>query len=243
MRAVLEALPKFAQTAVVVAVTGGGSADTAHPADTADTDGADDRKDAEDDVVAVVVAALWQRRLINAVVLVAGMEDGRGKQVATVTAFSFEAYARCRDASPAVRLGAWSRGGWQSDTVALFPRNAKLRLGGCEVRVSTAEVPPAVVVPGRDTAHAHGVTVNVLREMGRRLGYSLRLQDPTDGHEWGWAFTNGTGTGMIGDVMSGETEIAAGDYLPMGCRHALLDMSVSTYWTCMSLAVPSKMGS
>lgn len=226
VRAVLDVCPRYSRLAVILAVTAAGPR--------------------ADDVVLAGVQALWERGLVNTLVLVAGP--------GWVRAYSYEPYSRCRGPGPALLVDTWARGpgpgdggedgpeGWRGGDT-LFPRNERLRLHGCELRCGTGEVPWAVIIEGNATERAYGVVVTTLREVGRRLNFTLRLQDASDAHLWGWVWANGTGIGLLGDLLAGRADMVAGDYLPLDTRYLQLDMTRALQFSCISWVVPSRLGS
>lgn len=230
----LEGCPRYSRLAVIVVVTGPGGAD----------------------LLGAVVQALWERGLVNALVLVAGAGH--------VAAYSYEPYSRCDAPGPVLLVDEWSHGpadgvkpsgeegstgrgvgrgaGWRGGQT-LFPRNARVRLNGCELRCGTGEVPWLVIIDGNATERAGGVVITILREIGRHLNFTLRLQGASDEHLWGWAWENGTGIGLLGDLLAGRADMAAGDFLPLGVRYSVLDMTKPLHFSCIAWVVPTRLGS
>ncbi|KAK3932487.1 Glutamate receptor ionotropic, kainate glr-3 [Frankliniella fusca] len=138
-------------------------------------------------------AALWARELVNAVVLVVDEADA-----SRVRAFSYEPFSRCRAAPPALQLGEWVMGRWRAQPAqphvddgrqALFPRNERLRIGGCELIFEGVESPVTIIVSTR-------------RPRGGWLGLRPLAAPPPGGCQCAGAGA-GAGTGALQRPASG----------------------------------------
>ncbi|KAK3919047.1 Glutamate receptor ionotropic, kainate 5 [Frankliniella fusca] len=209
LSAVLDALPQYSRTAVILVMAEAVLADAA-------------------------VAALWSRNLVNAAVLATSRA---GVEAYSYTAFSrCDAAPPAQLLGTWTKAGAWAGRAAAAGRAPLFPRNAHLRLGGCTLHCGTAESPSAVMLDGNDTSTASGFVIAMLREFGARMQFGTRFQSATDGLLWGWAYENATGTGILGDVLANRSHMGAGAFLPLHNRDVVLDLTRSAEFMCMTWA-------
>lgn len=119
-----------------------------------------------------------------------------------------------------------------------FNAKQKINMNGCMLNVSTISIPPNVIVDRyNSTKPISGFETQIIREMGRDMNFTPNFHV----HQflvWGGSYENGTSYGILGEVISGKSEIAYGVIWPTRSRKVIFDLSIPYENDCFGWAVP-----
>ncbi|XP_067682733.1 probable glutamate receptor [Haliotis asinina] len=116
------------------------------------------------------------------------------------------------------------------DTCGL--NNVTLRLG---IKQSPGFIVKTII---NGTVHYTGMTINLIKQMAKALNFSYILLEPED-NEWGREI-NGSWTGVVGDLLSGRTDVIASPLAVTAERAAILDFTVPYFYdtSCIVIKTP-----
>ncbi|XP_071080675.1 glutamate receptor 2-like [Haliotis cracherodii] len=140
------------------------------------------------------------------------------------------AYAALRDRSRLkcrINSKFW---GHMCDSCGL--NNRTLRLG---IKQSPGFIVKTII---NGTVHYSGVTINLIKQMAKTLNFSYVLLEPVD-NEWG-RDVNGSWTGVIGDLLSGRTDVIASPLAVTEDRAAIMDFTAPYFYdvSCVVIQTP-----
>lgn len=166
--------------------------------------------------------AVWKRRIINFSIM---HEVDGSVQITTFMPFDGE-----------------SCGGNLTSITRLFARRSseifpnKLKdLKRCFVSVTTFENQPVMVKDGSEIV---GRDILLLRAVSQALNFSLNIDFLEELYPFGTLFSNGTGTGAIGKLLSNQTDIIIGGYLLKLERRKFMGSSIAFYEAQMIFIIP-----
>ncbi|XP_046564372.1 glutamate receptor ionotropic, kainate glr-3-like [Haliotis rubra] len=89
------------------------------------------------------------------------------------------------------------------------------------------------------TAHYTGMTINLIKQMAKALNFSYVLLEPED-NEWGREI-NGSWTGVVGDLLSGRTDVIASPLAVTAERAVIMDFTVPYFYdtSCVVIKTPN----
>jgi hypothetical protein len=188
-----------------------------------------------DKTISKVLSKLWEFRIINAVVLFKGKahdildmgsvskvvektsDVGRsGHVIGVYTWFPYRDSENCYDTSQVYLLDIWvMKGNGQFiQNNFLFPNKVKNNLNNCEITVSTTENLPYVGSPdytnssvSQKNVYNKGWDIALLNIVKKAVNVSVRFRPPSR-EKQGRLLTNGTFTGIIGDLTYGLADLA-----------------------------------
>nr|WVD93706.1 ionotropic receptor 41c.1 [Graphosoma rubrolineatum] len=108
-------------------------------------------------------------------------------------------------------------GVWPVDEIVFFPDKLS-NLNGKELIIAALHYPPYVLLPEFD-----GLDVRIVYEFCQL--YNCKLSPLADDHKWGEIFTNGTGTGVSGNVYMDYADIGIGALTIWANEYKYIDFS------------------
>nr|XP_053651462.1 probable glutamate receptor [Cherax quadricarinatus] len=108
--------------------------------------------------------------------------------------------------------------------------------GGASMVVSAVHWPPHVVVTEDASGRLsiEGPLANLLDTLAASLNFTYHIVKPADG-SWGAKFKNGTWSGMVGQVLQQEVDIALGPFGITESRSKVVDFTRSFYFDDRSI--------
>ncbi len=76
-----------------------------------------------------------------------------------------------------------------------------------------------------DIGISGGIDVKLISTIAQSLNCKVNFVQPSDGKMWGNVFSNGSGNGLIGDILSGKVDLGAAEYFNKPFRNEFLDPS------------------
>lgn len=120
----------------------------------------------------------------------------------------------------------------------IFNAKQKIDMNGCVLNISTISIPPNVIVDRKNGIKPiSGFETQMIREMGRDMNFTPNFHV----HKflvWGGSYDNGTSYGILGEVITGVSEIAYGVIWPTWNRKVMFDLSLPYENDCFGWAVP-----
>ncbi|KAK3876187.1 hypothetical protein Pcinc_019008 [Petrolisthes cinctipes] len=102
-------------------------------------------------------------------------------------------------------------------------------LQGTVLKVSTFEFPPSIIYYRDDNGtllYRYGEDISVVKNMARVLNFTAHFRKPVDGYKWGsQKANNGTGNGMMGELMRDEADIGIANLFLNPGRYEVLTLS------------------
>jgi hypothetical protein len=164
-----------------------------------------------------IFADLWLHRVINVVIMVPIL-NVRSNVMGTVptlqlyTWFPYHPPGRCADVREAVLLDQWvvdSKGNGKFQyNIPLFPDKVPLDFHGCPTTVTVFEIEPSVMkATSASTTFDDGTGIRLLHEITQKGNMSIMYLEPSNGEHWGYPYGNGSWSGGIGQLISGQADI------------------------------------
>jgi hypothetical protein len=181
--------------------------------------GIHEQENATEQLAADIFADLWLRRVMNAVVMVPVLSvrnnaTGTAPALQLYTWFPYHPPGRCADVRDAHLLDRWvvdSKGNGKFQyNIPLFPNKVPLDFHGCPTRVSVFEFEPSVMkaTPASAT-YEEGTGIRLLHEIMQKGNMSTLYIEPPGGEHWGNPYGNGSWSGAMGQLISGEADLLA----------------------------------
>jgi hypothetical protein len=172
---------------------------------------------------------LWLFKVFHVILL---YPSARGTvDIYTWFPFQFPS-ARCGEILNVVHLDTWvqeqNKGLFQRN-VTLFTKSITRDLQGCIFRASTIKFHPYVIFDKNATVEG-GIDVQVLRTVAKKLNASLEFRVIWGKERKGQRLSNGTWTGLKGDLIYDKADIAIGSFLSNFDDHVVFD-DTNTYHT------------
>jgi hypothetical protein len=176
-------------------------------------------------LAADIFAELWASKIVDSVVLMPTSEthtEGRDT-VNTLDAYLWFPYnpaGRCPHVIDAILWDHWisdnssSRGHFLHPG-SLFPPKIPTDVHGCQLSVSTFEMPPMIMREERtkvdeteNVTYDKGLEIQILEELAKSTNSTLKYRvAPPDGGRWGWNLGNGTWNGVTGEIARRYSDI------------------------------------
>jgi len=169
-----------------------------------------------------LLESLWFFKVFNVVIL----HPSTSRTVEIYTRFPYNlAPARCGQFSNVVQLDTWV----QIQDTGFFLRNTTLYtqtiprdLRGCILKASAIKFHPYVICDDNGAVEG-GIDVQVLRTVSEKLNASLELRIPPGNERKGRRLSNGTWTGLKGDLMYDKADVIIGCLLINSDYHMMFD--------------------
>ena len=100
---------------------------------------------------------------------------------------------------------------WQNETFLLpngeiFPKNRfKNNLNNINIKATSFQYAPFIYK--LENGAYSGYEINLLNDISGALNFTYQIQPPSDGNLWGEILSNGTATGLVGDIQKGVSDI------------------------------------
>ncbi|ETN63966.1 hypothetical protein AND_004303 [Anopheles darlingi] len=194
-------------------------------------------------------ARLWRLNIVN-VNVIAMVRDGDRSRLQHVLLYTYYPYRAdgCERIIPQL-LHRYEQtdvdgSGSSSPALELFP-DKLANLYGCPLTVATFQLPPFVMLQGNTsdataTPTLIGLEGDLVRALGRKLNFSLRVLTPHDGYLWGRIGRKNdpdTATGCIWLVRTERANLTFGRFAIRGDRNAVMRHGLSYYAIRMMVAV------
>jgi hypothetical protein len=177
------------------------------------------QENAAEQLAADIFTDLWLRRVMNAVVMVPMLSahsnaTGTAPALQLYTWFPYHPPGRCADVRDANLLDRWvvdstGNGKFQYN-IPLFPNKVPLDFHGCPTRVSVFEFEPSVMKASSASAtYDEGTGIRLLQEIMQKGNMSTLQIGPPGGEHWGNPYGNGSWSGAMGQLISGEADLLA----------------------------------
>jgi hypothetical protein len=194
----------------------------------------DGRLKLERETAVIALQELWQRNVLNAVVLI--------QQNDTVNIYTWYPYPHPRDEFLDVCVTHSDRY-WFPRKRNLFPKKIPRDLQGSTFRVSAPNLPPFVMLTesGNKTSNLYdtdGLEVRLLRCVSQKMNLSIIVIQYHEDNPYGQKLENGTWSGMIGDLLYNRSEASIGGWFGNIKRNVSVDTSVTYFTDRFSLFVP-----
>jgi hypothetical protein len=177
----------------------------------------------------MILEHLWFLKIFNVIMLYPSTQGT--VEIHTWFPFQFPS-ARCGELLIIVHLDTWVQ---EQDTglfqrnLTLFTKSIKRDLQGCTFRASGIKFHPYVICD-EHTAVEGSIDVGVLRTVAEKLNASLEFRVLPGKERKGQRLSNGTWTGLKGDLMYDKADIVIGSFLSNFDDHVIFD-DTNTYHT------------
>lgn len=181
----------------------------------------------------IALQELWQRKVMNAVVLV--------EQNETVNIYTWFPYPHPRDEFLDVCVTQTDRD-WFPRKRNLFPGKIPRDMQGYMFRVSAPNLPPFVMIEGGNRTsnlyEVDGLEVRLLRCVSQKMNLSNIVIHYDGDYPYGKEIENGTWDGITGDLASNRSDVAIGGWFGYVIREEPLDSSVHYFTDQFPIFVP-----
>lgn len=173
----------------------------------------------------------WNKFIYNVNILV---EDG-GNKINIITFIPFNSRL-CGDTSPKV-INNFVLGKWLSRVY--FPNKIN-NLKHCAVKIQTFEYGPAVLrtLLSNGTYNVFGSDIDLIYAIASALNFQIDLRFMDEPGSFGLIFTNGTSTGAMQKVMSGQVDLIMGMYSLRELRTKFMSFTKPYGSNSMAVIIP-----
>ncbi|KAJ9598394.1 hypothetical protein L9F63_010916 [Diploptera punctata] len=169
-----------------------------------------------------IFTKLWKLKVVNIIVALKSFKENPGNslgaQLDLFTWFPYHPPGRCGKVVEGVMIDRWigdsSEEGHFFYNTSLYPQKIPRYLHGCTITTSAFVYEPLVGLKKymenpRTVLYDEGIEVKLLELMTRSVNMSIEFTEPPkDGWKWGFQEDNGSWTGITGEVMRSDTDIA-----------------------------------
>ncbi|CAO1381635.1 unnamed protein product [Diamesa serratosioi] len=172
----------------------------------------------------------WNKFIYNVNILV---EDGNKINLITFIPFNSR---KCGDTSPKV-INSFVLGQWL--TREFFPNKIK-NLQHCTIKIQTFEYGPAVLrtLLSNGTYNIFGSDIDLIYSIAESLNFRIDLRFMDEAGSFGLLFTNGTSTGAMNKVMTGEVDLIMGMYSLRELRTKFMSFTIPYGSNSMVIIIP-----
>lgn len=169
-----------------------------------------------------IFAELWMSRIMDSVVLMPSLEKHTAPDIVNILDaylwFPYHDADHCAHVKDAVLWDRWvsednSRGHFLR-AASLFPHKIPKDLLGCQLTVSTFEMPPMIMrkettkADPKNITYDKGLEVRILAELAKSTNSLVKYREaPPDGGRWGWHLGNGIWNGVTGEIARSYSDI------------------------------------
>ncbi|PSN36245.1 Ionotropic receptor 201 [Blattella germanica] len=187
-------------------------------------------ENASRDISENIFTELWKFKIVNVIIILKArhtidMTRGGKFHEALFDIFTWFPYhppGRCAEDKSGILIERWigdgsSLGHFLNNT-HLFPPKIPKDLHGCPLLVSIFEYQPLVSVKKytsnpRRVLYDEGIEVKLLEVLTRFTNMTIAFKEPpADGWLWGFQLPNGSWTGVSGEIIRSESDIAMDNY-------------------------------
>ncbi|PSN38746.1 hypothetical protein C0J52_16959 [Blattella germanica] len=168
-----------------------------------------------------IFTLLWKWKVVNIVILVPSY-DSINSSISMLNIYSwfpYESFGNCGKNTDASLINIWTEGSDNKQHLmynnSLFPEKIPKFLHGCPLKISLFEYPPMIMGMNTNEAgtieYSGGTEVELFRIIAEYLNMSI-IYLPPNAIAWGTQLENGTVTGMLGEVISGYSDLALDNF-------------------------------
>lgn len=172
----------------------------------------------------------WDKFILNVNII---LEDGNKINLITFIPFNSRL---CGDTNPKV-INNFLMGKWLSQRY--FPNKIK-NLQQCAIKIQTFEYGPAVLrtmlIDG--TYNVFGSDIDLIYSISNALNFRVDLRFMEEPGSFGLLFTNGTSTGAMKKVMTGEVDLIMGMYSLRELRTKFMSFTIPYGSNSMAIIIP-----
>jgi hypothetical protein len=176
-----------------------------------------------------ILEQVWPLKVFNIIILY--LSTNQTVEIYTWYPFQIP-FARCGKLPNIIHLDTWVRKqdtGFFSRNATLFAKSTQRDLLGCIFRASTFNFAPFVICDENGIVEG-GIDVQVLKIIAEKLNTSLHFRVLPGQNRKGELLSNGTWTGLKGELMYDKTDIAIASFLSNYENHVIFD-DTNTYHT------------
>lgn len=172
----------------------------------------------------------WDKFILNVNIL---LEDGNTINLITFIPFNSR---WCSDTTPKV-INNFVMGKWLSQ--GYFPNKIK-NLQNCVIKIQTFEYGPAVLrtLLSDGTHSVFGSDIDLVYSIANSLNFWVDLRFMEQPGSFGLLFTNGTSTGAMQKVISGEVDLIMGMYSLRELRTKFMSYTIPYGSNSMAIIIP-----
>jgi hypothetical protein len=181
-----------------------------------------------DQMLKGILKEFWRWNIFNVVVLLPIQLTSSSTSVGVYTWFPYRLPSgRCGDLRQVVHLDTWlsagiSTGRFLNDS-PFFEQKIPYRLNGCPFRVSTLKLHPFIIY---DNSTLDGSEIRLILNLADMMNVTLTLSVSLTPERKGQQLSNGTWTGLRGEIMHGITDMIFGHILTNLDDHLMFDDTI-----------------
>ncbi|KDR24123.1 probable glutamate receptor [Zootermopsis nevadensis] len=181
-----------------------------------------------DQMLKSILKEFWKWNIFNLVVLLPILLTISFTSVGVYTWYPYRLPSgRCGELRQVVHLDTWlstgnSTGRFLNDS-PIFEQKIPYRLNGCPFRVSTLKFHPFIIY---DNSTLDGSEIRLIRNLAEKINVTLNLSVSMAPERKGQQLSNGTWTGLRGEIMYGITDMIFGHVLANLDDHLLFDDTI-----------------
>ncbi|GBP17202.1 Glutamate receptor ionotropic, delta-2 [Eumeta japonica] len=138
-----------------------------------------------------------------------------------------------------IRLDTWSKKGFHYKRPLFSDKTVNLK--GETVNVVFIEHVPAVIVAKLNTTNEiSGVEIEILNTLAEKMNFVPRLYQPVKAefYRWGEKQSNGSFSGLLGEMVNGKADIALGNLQYTPYHLELTDLTIPYISQCLTFLTP-----
>ncbi|KPJ04976.1 Glutamate receptor, ionotropic kainate 1 [Papilio xuthus] len=140
------------------------------------------------------------------------------------------------------RIEIWRNGKFHYNT-DLFADKTKNLYGETLSVVYLEHVPSVVNTKSNETKKVGGVEIEILNTIASKMNFKLKLYQSTDAEQnkWGQKLPNGSYSGLLGEMVTGQADIAVGNLQYTTLYLEMTDLSIPYTSQCWTFLTPEAM--
>ncbi|KAL0842467.1 hypothetical protein ABMA28_014563 [Loxostege sticticalis] len=137
------------------------------------------------------------------------------------------------------RVDIWNNGRFHYNRTLFANKTSNLNNETLNV-VYLDHVPSVVVTKTNDTSKVGGVEIEILNTLAEKMNFLPKLYQPinADLHKWGQKQANGSFSGLLGEMVNGQADVALGNLQYNPYHLELTDLSIPYTTQCFTFITP-----
>ncbi|CAO1394437.1 unnamed protein product [Diamesa hyperborea] len=181
-----------------------------------------------------IFETLWSFYIVNVNIIT--KEDEYSDEALMFTYFPYTRYY-CEKVEPIMLNNYVIDIGFIKKNIDHFP-NKLANLHKCPLKVATVDIPPFVIVNNDENLPILGLEGFLMIVLGKRMNFTMEAIVVHDSYLWGQLFENGTSTGAIEMVMTGQVNLTIGYYTSSPLRNTMMSASSVHYTSNLVWIIP-----